>query len=109
MYVIYDTATTQIIKQCKTLAAAKGALTRMSNKYQARCGELINSRRTHRYADYEMTSDPQFIYSIAEYSDYSENIEQHVERVNLMTGETFSESVNVPHHCSPSSETYWCV
>ena len=30
-----------------------------------------------------------------------------VERVNIMSGKTFSEAEDTPYFCSPSSETYW--
>ena len=31
-----------------------------------------------------------------------------VERRNAMTGAKFMEEENVPFHCSPRSESYWC-
>jgi hypothetical protein len=34
-------------------------------------------------------------------------IEQTVEKVNMMSGKTYRESVNTPGYCSPSSESYW--
>lgn len=32
----------------------------------------------------------------------------YVERVNVMTKQTFYERYDTPYYCSPSSETYWC-
>ena len=34
-------------------------------------------------------------------------IEPMVEKRNIMTGETFKESINTPYYLSASSETYW--
>ena len=34
-------------------------------------------------------------------------IEPMVEKRNVMTGETFKESINTPYYLSASSETYW--
>jgi hypothetical protein len=40
---------------------------------------------------------------------YHERIERQVERVNIMTGKKYMESVNTPLCCSPASETYWSM
>ena len=32
----------------------------------------------------------------------------YVERVNIMSKQTFYERYDTPYYCSPSSETYWC-
>jgi len=32
-----------------------------------------------------------------------------VERVNIMTGESYTERFDTPRCCSPSSETYWSM
>lgn len=84
----------------KTHAAAKAALTRMSNEYWKKVS--INSK-------YEMNTDPQFIYGIAESEHYYKTLEKKVKKVNMMTGKEYWESVNTPHYCSPSSETYWSM
>ncbi len=97
-YVIYSNATTAIVgqnKTYKTLGAAKAALTRMQNKI------LVSDMGTER--------DPVIMYSIAEINEYYNNIEKQVERVNLMSGKTYMESINTPSYCSPASESYWSM
>jgi len=46
-------------------------------------------------------------YAVAEYTYYQDNIEREVERVNLISGHTYKESVNTPNYMSPASEAYW--
>jgi len=96
-YVIYSNETTKLLggshKSYKTLAAAKAAITRLRNKIPV--------------ADLNADNDPLFVYAIAEINYFYTNIERTVERVNLMSGKTFRESVNTPYYGSPSSETYW--
>jgi hypothetical protein len=48
-------------------------------------------------------------YAVAEYTYYQDNIEREVERVNLMSGQTYTESVNTPIYMSPASESYWSM
>ena len=45
-------------------------------------------------------------YRVMDYSEYK-LIEPMVEKRNIMTGETFKESINTPYYMSASSETYW--
>lgn len=98
-YVIYNNETTKILggasKSYKTLAAAKSAISRL--------------RKTVPVTDLNTDRDPLFVYAIAEINEFYKNIEQTVERTNLMTGKTFRESVNTPYYCSPSSESYWSM
>ena len=94
-YVVFETATTRFAgKKAKynepifdSIAAAKSHMARLikSGKYTA---EQI---------------------AVADYSYYHDEIEAIVERTNLMSGKTFYERINVPHYCSPSSETYWSL
>jgi hypothetical protein len=93
MFLVYDKATTQVMRKgpyCsplyKTEAAAKAFLTRMT-------------KMGYRREDY----------SVAEHNDFYENIEQTVEVTNLMTGKRVKQSVNTPHCCDVSSETYWSM
>lgn len=113
-YVIFKKATTEIVEnprtrvsKYKSMSAARAAVTRYSKQYQKRAGSEIRNGRY--YEEYRMDKDPQFIYAIAEFAHYVENIERQVERVNLMTGEKYLESINTPNYCSPSSETYWSM
>lgn len=46
---------------------------------------------------------------IAEYSDFKANIEKQETKINLMSGQPFTQSVNTPLCCDPSSETYWSM
>jgi len=91
MFVVYNKETTQIVgssarKTWKSLGAAKAHLARM-----AKMGYSINE------------------YDVASYSFFSDKIEKTVVRKNLMTGKEFTESVNTPYYCSPSSESYWSM
>jgi len=38
---------------------------------------------------------------------YYTSVEAKVERVNMMSGKTYWESINTPSYCSPASEAYW--
>lgn len=94
-YVVFEKATTRFAGRkgkyndpiFPTMAAAKSHMTRLvkSGKYAA---EDI---------------------AVADYSYFHDEIEAIVERVNLMSGQVFYERINVPHYCSPSSETYWSM
>lgn len=94
MFVIYNTETTRLITlknrfetAYKTLAAAKAARTRMIKKGWYKEDAI----------------------AIADQQTYTTLIEQTVERVNLMSGKVYRESVNTPSYCSPSSEAYWSM
>jgi hypothetical protein len=91
MFVVYHKETTQIVgsrvhNTWKSLGAAKAHLSRMG-----KMGYNVNE------------------YDIASHSFFSDNIEKTVTRRNLMTGKEFTESVNTPYYCSPSSESYWSM
>jgi hypothetical protein len=96
-YVIYNNETSKILgganKSYKTMGAAKAAISRL--------------RKTVPITELNTERDPLFVYAIAEINYFYKTIDQTVERVNLMSGKTFRESVNTPYHCSPSSESYW--
>jgi hypothetical protein len=91
MFVVYHKETTRIVgsrvhNTWKSMGAAKAHLGRM-----AKMGYRVDE------------------YEIASYSFFSDNIEKTVVRKNLMSGKEFTESVNTPHYCSPSSESYWSM
>jgi len=92
-YVIYNADTTKLVitKQYKTAAAAKAALTRYLNKEHKKSGWI------------DVDGD----YKVAHAETYYEFIERKVERVNMMSGKTYWESINTPSYCSPASEAYW--
>ena len=85
-FVIYHTDDSSLVnrKRYDTLSKAKAARTR-ERKQTSRAIELAST------------------------SDYYGKIEQQVERVNLMSGKKFKESINTPMCCSPASETYWSM
>ena len=92
-YLVYNKATTLVMKsrtygrdQYRTESAAKAFLTRMT-------------KMGYRRDDYD----------VAEVSDYYNNIEKQVQVTNLMTGKKIMQSVNTPHCCDVSSETYWSM
>ena len=85
-YVVYDVESTRVVRRAngketfKTRAAAQAHIT--------------------RYLDADR-------YAVALSVDYYGRIERQVERVNLMTGQTYWESINTPAYMSPASESYW--
>jgi len=98
-YVIYDKKSTRLkSKAYKTEAAAKAALTRMRKER----ADVFDGVLTAEH-------DPVFLFGIAEVGYFEEHIEQKVERVNLMSGEKYMESVNRPSYMSPASEAYWSM
>ena len=107
-YVIYKQDTTAIVEvvrhrpyrrttSYKTLPAAKAALTRMHKKF-------IDQHGIDAVED-----GPLYNYGIAEEGHYRAKIEKMVERVNMMSGKKYMESVNTPAYCSPASESYWSM
>jgi hypothetical protein len=91
MFVVYNKETTEIVgsqmhRTWKSQGAARAHLSRMG-----KMGYSVDQ------------------YDVAEYAYFSKNIEKTVTRRNIMTGQTFQESVNTPYFCSPSSETYWSM
>ena len=82
----------------KTMAAAKAALTRMSKRYRADLLETVN--------------DPVFRYGVAEAEYFHNTIEKSRTVYSIMDTakeKPITERVNMPYHCSPSSESYWSM
>ena len=48
-------------------------------------------------------------WTIAETNHFHEKIEKQETRRNLMSGKEFTQPVNTPLCCDPSSETYWSM
>ena len=91
-FVVYNKKTTRIVgsknrKWFRGLGAAKAHLTRMG-------------KMGYRMSDYAI-SDIQSFY----------NIEKTEEKVNLMTGEKFTQGVNTPRSCDPGPGhwLYWTM
>ena len=78
----------------KTMASAKAGLTRIK-----KAENLLPT--DPNYAD--------FRYAIAESTQFHKVVEKTITKKNMMNGKEFKETVNTPHYCSPSSETYWSM
>ena len=95
-YVIYDRLTTKMVRTMrngyrqdaiyKTLPAAKAAWTRL-----AKAGKILG-----------------LVHCINSMDEFRK-IEKTETKVNLMSGKEFTQSVNTPFCCDPSSETYWSM
>ena len=115
-YVIYEQSSTYIMgkpdrhgivrpdhrQSYKTMAAAKAAVTRMTKLWRA-----------NTLSNYEpVDNDPVFRYAIAEAGYFHKNIEKSHTVYSIMDTakeNPIIERVNMPSHCSPSSETYWSM
>jgi hypothetical protein len=122
-YVIYNKETTIILRAAgrswgcyvesyKSESAAKAALTRLEKKDKLG-NDYLEESITHPngMVGTKRTKVPytREDFAIAEDSDFRQNIEIQVERVNLMSGKPYMERINEPLCTSPSSETYWCL
>ena len=97
MHVIYEIESTRLVRiirngywqdaRYQTEGAAKAAFTRLAAK-----GKV--SSETH---------------AVAPASAFHSKIEKQVTRRNLMSGEEFTQPINTPASCDPSSETYWSM
>ena len=101
MWYVYDKRSSAIVKSYKTHAAAQAAITRAHKKY-VRAFPYVPGSNAHE-------DDPLFWMAAADSEYYHLMIEQRVTRRNLMTGEEFTQSVNTPRSCDPSSELYWSM
>ncbi len=101
MWYVYDKRSSAIVKGYKTHPAAQAAITRAHKKYL----------KTHIYSPGSNAheDDPLFWMAAADSQYYHMIIEQRVTKRNLMTGEEFTQSVNTPRSCDPSSELYWSM
>lgn len=101
-YVLFETESTRIVTEKRygqesysTESAAKAARTRLLRK-----GKRINGQHV-MYKPEDL--------AVCSLGFYRQNIEKMVERVNLMSGKKYIESINTPNYCSPASEAYWSV
>lgn len=97
MWYVYDKNTTVIQKSCKTHGAAKAWVTRAQNEFLKNNGIYVSN------------DGPLFEWAIAAAEFFHLMIEQHVTKRNLITGCEFTQSVNTPRSCDPSSELYWSM
>lgn len=84
-YIVYNIATSRIEYTYNNATVAKRQMTRLNN----RAGEVK--------------------FAVTDGVTYYANIEKTVEKINMMTGLPYMESVNTPNYCSPSSESYWSM
>lgn len=101
MWYVYDKDTTQIVKGYKTRAAAQAAITRAHREY-IRTNLYVPGSSAHE-------ADPLFKWAMADSAYFHMFIEKRVVKRNLMTGAEFTQTVNTPLSCDPSSETYWSM
>jgi hypothetical protein len=95
-YVIFNKSTTQIVRimrnglwqnaEYQTEAAARAGFTRLRKQGK------VNLKN----------------FDILPYDEFWK-IEKTETRVNLMTGKSFTQRVNTPRSCDPSSELYWSM
>ena len=88
---------------------------RNSRRAISRCTKSIKAYEKHLYLIEEaeevlirlgiITENDKYEGNVKDKCDYHEN----VERVNMMSGKTYSEPINTPACCSPASETYWSI
>ena len=111
-YVVYRTDNSAIVEEVryksthKTQSAAKASMTRIN---KARVVDVLKDKGQKRW------TQPRYAYlgnaelAVADIETYTNEIEQQVERTNLMSGKKYKESINTPISCSPASETYWSM
>lgn len=111
-YVVYRTDNSAIVEEVryksthKTQSAAKASMTRIN---KARVVDVLKDKGQKRW------TQPKYAYlgnaelAVADIETYTNEIEQQVERTNLMSGKKYKESINTPISCSPASETYWSM
>jgi len=98
-FVIYNKETTRILMvrarsvgcytdRWATEGSAKATLTRKEKK------------------DAEFNRDE---FAIAETANFFANIEKTETRTNILSGKEFTQGVNTPACCDPSTETYHCM
>ncbi len=97
MYYVYDKATTVIQRSCKTMAAAQAWRTRKHNEYLRRDTAFVSNE------------GPLFDWGCADAKYFHDFIEKRVTKRNLITGADFTQTVNTPRSCDPSSELYWSM
>jgi hypothetical protein len=93
-YVVCDADTTKLLtgKVYFTRSAAKAAITRELKRLVAKGKDISTVEYTYTDVDTYYTS-----------------VEAKVERVNMMSGKKYWESINTPSYCSPASEAYWSM
>lgn len=100
-YVIYEIESTRFVRimrngywqdaSYKTEGAAKAAFNRIAAKWDANPKNEVPFKQCH---------------AISESSHFHSKIEKQETKHNLLSGKEFTQPVNTPLCCDPSSETY---
>ena len=101
MWYVYDKRSSAIVRSYKTHPAAQAAITRAHKKYVSHFPYAAGSNVEE--------DDPLSWMAAAEAQWYHSVIEQRVTKRNLISGREFTQSVNTPRCCDPSSELYWSM
>ena len=97
MWYVYDKHTTVIQRTFKTSKAAKAWITRKQNEYLRKDAAFVSNE------------GPLFDWGYADAKWFHDYIEKRVVKKNLMSGQEFSQPVNTPRSCDPSTELYWSM
>ena len=97
MWYVYDKQSTVIQKTVKTHAAAKAWVTRKQKEFLKQNGLYVSN------------DGPLFDWGLADAAYFHDFIEKRVRKTNLMTGQEFTQPVNTPRSCDPSTELYWSM
>ena len=113
-YVVYNRHTTRLL--CKHPGTktdretfpdqkqAKAALTRELRNMAAYVERQTSTRLKSQYTVYERDD-----FRIETTDAFTKVLEQTETKRNLITGQEFTQSVNTPRCCDPSTETYWSM
>jgi hypothetical protein len=117
-YVIYNLETTRFVRilrngywqdaSYKTEGAARAAFNRFAKDYPQKWVKE-NSRYGQKPPRAEDAPDFAKTHAIAERAHFHAHIEKQETKRNLLSGKEFTQPVNTPLACDPSSETYWSM
>ena len=97
MWYVYDKSTTVIQKTVKTHSAAKAWVTRKQKEFLKQNGLYVSN------------DGPLFDWGLADAAYFHDFIEKRVKKTNLISGAEFTQPVNTPRSCDPSTELYWSM
>ena len=97
MWYVYDKSTTVIQKTVKTHSAAKAWVTRKQKEFLKQNGLYVSN------------DGPLFDWGLADAAYFHDFIEKRVQKTNLISGAEFTQPVNTPRSCDPSTELYWSM
>lgn len=101
-YVIYDVNTTRFMRILRQRYWQDAVY---STQPAAYAGLTRAARKAHEQGKPFDTTQ----WAIAEKSYFHDNIEKQETRKNLLSGQDFTQPVNTPACCDPSTETYHCM